>query len=542
MEPLNRLVSVEGPVVQDSARATAQTAFGYGLAAWSHNDYASAANYALQAIQTFGRDPAFYNLLGASYYYLGRLHEAAAAYRQAITVEPSYASSYSNLCLTLTDLGQLAEAEAFGWQAIQLDPQHADSYCNLGNILARQGRALEAKNCFLEARKLSPENLTVKRNLGHVYKELGQFAEARRTYEEVLVRNPRDGQIYEKLAQMRRFSATDLPQCCALEAILMDRTLPTIDRKCLHFALGKMYEDIGRYDSSFEHYRRANEMSRLPFNRSEHERFIDQLIAYFSPQRFARRAGCGSDSKQPVFVVGMFRSGTTLVEQILASHAQVFGAGELLDIPQLVNDLRAPGSSRDFPMCLDKIEDAELLRFAENYLARRRRDGGDVQRFVDKMPKNFLSLGLIAFLFPQARVIHCRRDPRDVGVSCYASNFSSCPEYSHDLGDIGFFFRQYRRLMDHWNQVLPLPILEVNYEQLVQDQIGVTRRMLEFCGLPWEARCIQFHQTERAVTTASDWQVRQPLFASSLGRWKKFERHLGPLLEELRFTDAVRMD
>jgi hypothetical protein len=236
----------------------------------------------------------------------------------------------------------------------------------------------------------------------------------------------------------------------------------------------------------------------------------------------------------------MPRSGTTLVEQILASHPNVFGAGELNLIPQLAADL--PGllrSSLNYPRCLDRLDAARAGEIARRHVDRLRDLGGSASRVVDKMTINFLHLGLIAVLFPEARVIHCRRDPRDICLSCFFHNFASPGlNFTFSLQDLGFYYQQYERLMDHWRQVLPLPIFEIQYEELVSAPEQWTRALLDFCGLAWDDRCLAFHQTERQVKTASALQVRQPMYTRSVGRWKPYEIQLQPLFRAINAHEA----
>ncbi len=302
------------------------------------------------------------------------------------------------------------------------------------------------------------------------------------------------------------------------------------------FALGNLLDKAGDYDAAFGRFATANRLARTlrdaegkGFDRTLVQRQIDTLIAGYTPAIFAAPNPVAIPSDLPVFVVGMPRSGTTLTEQILASHALVAGAGELPDIGRMAAMLGADSVAPSMAW----RDPTAARREAEAYLALLQKLGGDAARVTDKMPDNIVWLGLIARLYPGARVVICRRDPRDVGVSCYFQSFGAGLGWSNDLADCAFRIQEVERLWRHWQTVLPLRILELQYEALIADLEGESRRLIDFIGLPWDPSCLAFHETERPVVTASLWQVRQPLYSSSVGRWRHYRRHLGPLLEGL---------
>ncbi|HHJ16545.1 MAG TPA: sulfotransferase, partial [Gammaproteobacteria bacterium] len=311
--------------------------------------------------------------------------------------------------------------------------------------------------------------------------------------------------------------------------------LSVTGRKNLHFCLGNLYDRSGDYDKAFEHYRTGNDLRKVDWDPRANSAQVDAIIRAFSREYLVTAPEAGTRSEKPVFVLGMPRSGTSLVEQILASHPAVHGAGELTDLPQLVQQLPALlPTPAPYPGCAPLLNQKALDTLAGRYLERLDALAPDALRVVDKMPGNFSFLGLIELLFPDARVIHCVRDPVDTCLSCYFQDFSGSQFYSYDLGHLGAFYRDYARLMAHWKQVLRIPMLEVAYEELVADQEAVSRRMIEFCGLDWDERCLQFHENRRFVATSSYDQVRRPIYSSSVDRGRHYRPHLAPLIDALR--------
>jgi tetratricopeptide (TPR) repeat protein len=423
-------------------------------------------------------------------------------------MEPTSATLAS--ALAFRRAGDLGQAEEVYNQILQADPLQVEALQGLAGIayqLGRydQGRFDEARTHFLKALALQPD-----------------FAPA--TF--FLARDGR-----------QPFTDADVAR---IEQLLRRDSLPPRDRINLHFALGRLHDRAKAFDEAFHHCDQGNtakkEVLRLQgntFQSAAHAQFIDRLIASFDPEFFRRVCSFGSDSELPVFIVGMPRSGTSLVEQILASHPAVFGAGELRNMKRFVAELPAELSSpAEFPECLDRLDQETSRRLAERYLERLRLLGGEKLRVTDKLPMNFHQLGLIAALFPRAQIIHCRRDARDVCWSCYFQNFRDI-HFACDLKALGAYHRQYERLMTHWREVLPVPVLEVCYEELVENPERGSREIVAFCQLPWHEECLTFYRTPRSVRTASNMQVRQPVYKRSVGYWKNYEAHLGPLFEAL---------
>ena len=502
-----------------------------------------------------------HNIVGLTLAALGRREEAVANFREAIARAPDFVDAHNNLGSVLRELGERSEAVAVCRRAIAIDPRNADSHCNLGTVLFELRRIDEAAACFQAALALRPDFARAHLSLGLVLRQLrrpveaeascqaalrvdanymealsllgelradrGEFQQAEALFWRAIEINPGSSFAYASIATHRKMTSADSHWLKGAEALL-NRTLPLDQSISLNYALGKYYDDVGRFDDAFGRYRAANELGKRlgpAYDNAEFARRVDQLIRRVdAPFLHACRA-VSSASALPVFIVGMPRSGTSLAEQILASHPAVIGAGELTYWHAAVNALGGDD--------LERALDAQCVRaMGEEYLERVTALAGRALRVVDKMPANFLYAGLIHALFPEARIIHMQRDPIDTCLSIYFQNFFNMGRYKNDLRDLAQYYGEYRRIAAHWRALLPAAaLLEVPYEGLIDDQEGWTRRMVAFVGLPWDARCLAFHETERVVITASKWQVRQKISRASIGRWRNYEHHVGPLRE-----------
>jgi tetratricopeptide (TPR) repeat protein len=466
--------------------------------------------------------------LGQLFREQGRLEEARFAFQQAIQCQPDNSDVHNCLAAVLAELQRFDEAAKALKCAAALAPDSALTHEARGIILWRSGQGAEAVHSFRRALEIEPESTSAWMNLGQALRQIGRFAEVADCARQILARRPGAVQAYTLLASVG--ATADPMELARLAALLDDPQTSIRDRAKLGFALGKMLDEADRFDEAFAHYARANSLV-LQMRHAAGERYdgvqfahrVDDLIAMFTQNFFAQTRDWGESSELPVFIVGMPRSGTSLVEQIASSHPDVFGAGELRDIDNIATAL---GSTAYRP---PSIKDA-----AGKQLDRLRVLGSSALRVIDKMPNNVEHLGLIATLFPAARVILCRRDPRDTCLSCFFQRFDAGNLlFSFDLAQCGRHHVHTDRLIAHWLKVLPLPMLQVQYEDLVSDLEGQSRRIISFLDLPWNPACLEFHRTERTVQTASDWQVRQPIYTRSVGRWRNYERHLGPLFESL---------
>ncbi len=428
----------------------------------------------------------------------------------------------------LLKAGQLTEASNRFTHLLTAQPKDHKPWHYLGVVALKEREFDRAVRLFEKALSLRPQSPEVHHNLGAAYRVLGQLDKAEHHYRAALDYKPNYAEAYFNLSGVRRFQPDD-PEPIQIDRLLLKKDLSEEDRCFLHFAAGKIHDDLRNYDLAFHHYRRGNRIRGVTFDRDACQSRIDRLISVFDAPRVRLRESEPS-VELPVFVIGMPRSGTTLVEQILASHPSVFGAGEIPDIASIAGTMpqHAPGGS-PFPDCVAQLPVEAYYGFGQAYLRRIRSLDETAQRVINKTPMNFEFLGLIAMLLPGARVIHCRRNPLDTCLSCYFQRFRAGQEFTYTFDDLAFYYGCYLQVMRHWRQVLPSQILEVDYETLVATPEPTARSLVDYCGLPWDERCLRFHETKRPVTTASNWQVRQPLYTSAVRRSARYEAHLDPL-------------
>ena len=475
----------------------------------------------------------------------GKLDQAIVHYQQALQLSPADAESHNGLGLVFSMQVKLDEAVAQFEEAIRIKPDYDEAENNLGTLLKATERFQEAVALYERVLRRRPDFVTARVNLGSVLIELGQFDEAIKHLEYALQINPNHAVAFHNLGDLALtdqyvFSADQLER---IKSLVANHKGQHEETSALHFTLAGILDKQQHHDDAFEAYLQANhaqyrvlKAAGAAFDPASHHQKVQQTIDVFGRDFFQNKTLFSNslDTEIPVVVVGMPRSGTTLLEQIIASHPHAAGAGELEAIEQLIPQVPALlNSGQEYPDCFSRAEAPAVRSIAQDYLNRLTANRHDAGRVVDKTWYNFYYLGLIALLCPRARIIHCRREAMDVGISCFFSNFNSIP-WATRLEDIGAFYRSYEQLMKHWQKVLPLRMYEVSYEQLVADHETVSREMIDFCGLEWSDRCLEFYKNRRPVQTASRVQVRQPIYKTSIGRWKKYESHLAPLRESLR--------
>lgn len=545
-------------------------ALNYALLARATGRPSLALDLARAAAAHQPSEPAAHNTLGNLLYERQRSHEAVAAYRTALGLDPGYLNARFNLGKALQQTGEPEAAEAEFRALVELHPDDPALWTALGGALLDAGRPGDAAAAHRRALDFDPERAEAWLELGLAHAGIGEFDEAARCYRRVLDADPGCAAAWLGYSKTRRFTPADRAELEAAQAAAAQlardaeananagakgrrrREAGAVDEASaacgdLHFALGKMYDDLGEYDTAFEHYRRGNELvgRQAPFDPEGLERFAGALESAFDAAWFERVRGWGDPSPRPVFIVGMARSGTSLVEQILASHPQVYGAGELIRIPNLARRLLGPAGGSGpgaLAAAAAQVGRADVEAAARDYLDYTGARSEGAARVTDKLPENYHHVGVVAALFPNARIVWVRRDPVDLCVSNYLVRFRQGHAYSYGLESLACEHRFHERLMRHWRAALPAgvcPVREQSYEALVDSPEAESRALVEFCGLEWDERCLDFHRTRRPVHTASGWQVRQPLYRRSVGRWRNYERHLGPLLDALRRDGAI---
>lgn len=508
-----------------------------------------------------------HNNLGTVLAKMGKTEEARACFEKVLSINPRHANALNNLGIVVSTLGEHENSIAFYRRALAIRPDHANAYQNMGNAymrldrpdlaaeayrkcleivprhfrvqyslgtaLGQMGKLDDAIKCYEATLEMNPGFAEAHHGIGNALQQLGKIEDAAKHFEKALALKPDFAPAYDSLARQKAIG-DEAATADSLEALLARKNLPSGERCAAHYALGRIYEENDDYDKSFEHYRQGNEMMKEEFDPRKHVEFVNSIIEVFSPELFKRFAGMGDPTDKPIFIVGMIRSGTTLVEQIVSSHPKVYGAGELDTIKNIAMAIpRATKSSKPFPYCVAELNETAIKQGAKRYFDDITAMSDGSPYVTDKMPGNFFHAGLIEILFPNARIIHTRRNPLDNCLSAYFNKFQTGQQFSYDLTFLGKYYREYARLMEHWRKVLPKPMLEVQYEELVANQEEMSRRIVEFCGLEWDDRCLEFHKNERPIRTASSWQVRQPMYSSSVDRWRGYEQHIGPLIAAL---------
>jgi tetratricopeptide (TPR) repeat protein len=511
----------------------AKSLFGQANKCIEQGAYVEAINLYEDLIRIDPRHAAALNNLGAALCKLGRYKEAEGYFRRAIKVEPDFSDPYSNIGNAFLVTGQYAEAEGFLRRALKLNPRFVEARVNLGLTLAFLSRLRDAKAHFEKVLKLEPRNSDALFGMALVAKTEGSFDLADGLLIRALQVNPNMPNALAAQVGMRKMTSLDGAWLEHAEEVAASGIAP-VNESELRFAIGKYCDDVGDFKRAFQNYERANDLLKPiaePYDRDARKRYVDMMIQVHTPEFIARRDGSASTSMKPVFVVGMPRSGTSLTEQIIASHPSAKAAGELPFWSLAVYEHEA--AIRD-----GSLSESTRTKLAEAYLRVLEAKSGDALRIVDKAPVNSDYLGVIHSVFPNARFIYMRRDPIDNCLSCYFQKFVLSLNYTIDLSDLADYYREHERMMAHWRAVLPQgTILDVPYEGLVADQQGWTRKILDFLGLEWNEQVLEFHKTKRAIVTASFWQARQKIYTNSVQRWRNYEKFIGPLLVGLRGLD-----
>ena len=480
-------------------------------------------------------NPGYYKTqlaIGAMLEIEGKLKAAIAVYRKCLDTAKGIPEVHTRLASALGSLGHLDDAEEQIEIARKLTPRSPEILYEMAKIKIYFGKLEEATECFRTIGDLNSDNTIVSR-MSSIVGEAG-IEEIRGNTERAIelisplvsaeLENPALGALYLKLCdKMKRCAEAEI-YCNKL----LNKDAVTIsDRIMLEYSIGKHLDRHNSYDKAFLHFERANKLGINNYDPNEETDMFDRIMSNFSPAFFMAAPRASYDTEQPVFIVGMPRSGSSLIEQILASHPEVFGAGELNKIADLVNSQKERrNTGKAYPTFLDQ---ETLNRLAGEYISYIKIFDRKAARICDKMPHNYIHLGMISLIFPKARVIHCKRNPMDTCLSIYTQNFNESHTYARDLYYLGRHYRNYERLMQYWTNLLDIKILEIQYEDVVKELEGMSRKLISFCGLEWDDRCLEFHKSKRIVATASYDQVNKPIYSSSVNKWKRYEKFLEPL-------------
>ena len=510
----------------------------------SFNNSSQAIGHFQTAVAADPDNPHYLGYLGRALQREGRSDEALEVYGKAMDLDDSIHQVLHGIGTIYLARQDNETAKGYLQQAVQLKPGDGAAQTNLATVLGRLNEHDAALKHAEKGLKLSPEDPVAHYRYGNILAQLGRVDEAVRHFETTTRKHKHFGDAYDYLARLKKFSAADKQFIERAEKVLQ-QGMPARDRLCVHYALGKIYDDCGEFDKAFGHYSQANLLQKrhedLKRNSKELRKSLRQIKRLFDASTLRQLADHGNSSSVPVFIVGFPRSGTTLMERMIGSHPGAAGAGELPEMPRLAKqfvptwDVPLFGRSPLRSLTPESIESA-----AAAYLDVLRQTARDAERVVDKLPGNYLNVWLISVLFPNATIVHSRRNPLDTCLSCYFQNFSDVL-WANDLQLISGMYRFYRELMDYWRQILPDgKFIDVDYEQLVEDPEVHGKRMLQSCGLDWDEESLDFYKKKNVVRTASVWQVRQPIYTSSRRRWKNYAAHVGELAGSL--SDFLQED
>ncbi len=533
------------------------------------NDFKGANELLSKLSQIVPEDPEIWYRLGWTSSQLGDAQAAVRQYQKTLSLAPEWIHAHYNLAMVLGQSGAMTQAHRHLQQVVRLDPNHVDAKIKLAFIEYERGNIPDALSQLNGAKRIAPAHAGVHLQLGLIYIAQGELIRAEKCFMTTLREEPGNKEALTQLATVKAYggnpqkayqiiapllypetayvsAAILLANFCRplgrcqeamelLNVLLSGQITVEYERK-IHFALGNLHEREGNYKKAFWHFAQGNKLCDISFDPWEQKRWIKSVKQQLNREFFTLAAHAKNLSKRirPVFILGMPRSGTSLVEQILSSHPEIHGAGERMEIANIAKTICSDvGVRQPYPVCLSEVDQGQLSTVAKRYIKDiSMKAPGSTRIITDKMPGNYQHLGLIQLLFPKARVIHCVRDPMDTCLSCYTNRLMG-HAYSYNLTNLGRYYRLYEELMDHWKNTLSLSIMDVHYEDLVEAPERVSREIVKFCGLKWDNSCLDFHRSKRNVVTTSTDQVRQPIYRKSVKRWKNYEEDLGELREAL---------
>ena len=473
--------------------------------------------------------------LGKAYAEGGYPEKAMKEYQAALVLDSRLMDAHMGIANLYAGLGGLPYAERHFQAALDAEPKNVDAWIGLGSIARFKGHFDKSFEFLKEAEKYSPNTTSVLACKADLLERTADYDGANKVIQQLKKKNqmnPLAVSVFSHLC--RRYDSCD-EAIQLLEESVEAPQYNIMEKQMLRYDIGNLLDRLKRYDEAFKWYKIANDTIEIPCQIKKDEKYEQDLVTFFSKQAMQTLPRANTGSKRPIFILGMPRSGTSLTEQILAGHPDVYGAGELGDLKATTKAMEASSNkpSENYLEALSDFSQDDMNKYAQQYLDAIAVLDADTPHVTDKMPHNFLHIGVISLLFPEAKIIHCKRNPLDNALSIYFQNFSWTHDYAVRLETIGKFYNLYDRLMKHWEKVVDVPIMTVQYEDMVDDKTDMSKKLIEFCGLEWDDKILDFHDSKRAIATASYDQVRQPIYKTSRERWKNYEKHLGPLIEAL---------
>lgn len=489
---------------------------------------------AKQLVKKYPTYAVIHNILALSLSEQGKLNEAIKTFKKIIQIRPDFVLAYNNLGNMYVKLGEQENAMKYFNEALKIQPKLAFAHNNLGNLFKDLKKFDEAIISFKKAIEFQPQMFVSYSNLGVLYQNLGRFKESAEILNKAIEINPNFAAAHNYLSQITKYTEghTHLKQ---MKKIILNPKSKLEDKMYLSFGIGKAYEDIKNNKKAFEFYKNANAFKRklIKYSIETDIELFQKIKETFNQNIFDNFKKTGCNNKTPIFILGMPRSGTTLVEQIISTHPKVFGADEIKNFDNAVKKYFYSNDRYIFPKNLTNVDKSIFDEIGNKYIKSIRKYNDICEHISDKALLNFRWIGLIKLALPNAKIIHCVRDPRDNCFSIFKNNFAGRLDFSYDLKELVEYYNLYQNLMQHWHKVLPGFIYDISYETLIQKQEKETRKLLEICDLEWNEKCLQFYKNSRAIETASITQVRQPIYKSSMKSWKKCETQLESAFESL---------
>ena len=453
---------------------------------------------------------------------------AEAMFTRALKLDPTYSLVWANLGQVFSVTGQLDKAQKSFKNILNMEPNNALIWAEYGTVLTKLAKYKEGRDAYLKALEFKPDSPRVHLSLGHVFKTMGEIDNSIDAYKKTIIKNNLSGEAYWSLANLKTYSFSEN------EIKDMEKTLEgdmsDIERSQMYFALGKAYEAKKDFDNSFKNYYKGNKAKKslIKYSSDDTTQNTKRILKFFNQENIVNLSKSSTSDKDPIFVLGMPRSGSTLIDQIISSHSKVDGTQELPNIIKIAAELNTTKQD-SYPEVLKKLDDFQLSKLGKDYISETKWARDVAPFFIDKMPNNFIHIGLIKTILPNAKIIDTRRDAMDTCFSCFKQFFARGQLFTYSLEDLGNYYTDYIRAMNHWHSVYGKDIFTVHYDNVINETEETIRELLDYCDLPFEKECLEFYKSSRPVKTPSAEQVRQPIYKSGLNYWKNYEKHLTPL-------------